>query len=790
MIKTYIKFAWRSIRRHPGFSLLNIGGLTLGIAAAFIILVYAWQELSTDKSIPANNRIYRVATDFFDMGGFAKAQRQLHDRLVEYNDVETATAFDRGYQEIEVETGNTEYREAHYFTADSNFFKVFPRHFIEGSAQQVLRNPDDIVLTEKLARKYFGNQPAFGKIIRIAKERTPYRVSGVVSDMGQKTHLLADFWIPLEPPDEKRLSNWNQANVYNYVKLRPGKDAADLDRVTDDILRQYVYDGSRATQSFEQWKNDPKSVRFMIQPLTDIYLYSNYKFEIAPGGNPTQVYILAIIGFFIVLITAVNYVNLTTARASVRAKEVGIKKTLGANKSSLIRQFLFETCCTGIMAMLLSAVLAQGLVTLFNYLSGTSFISVSLLSGTFLAVLFVFVLLVSLLAGLYPAFYLTAFRPRKILKGDFTIKSNKNFRSSLVVFQFTLAIGLIIATLVVYDQLQFIQKKDKGFDDEGVLLVNNAGALGNKKSVFRQAIDDRSEVISTSFTQRTPGGKSVWMYTYQTPEMTESMTLQTFPADENYISTLGMHLLQGRNFSDEIASDSASVILNEEAVRALQLDNPIGAEVNEGQKVIGVISDFNFQSLHEKIAPAVIAFSSEGYQLAIKIKGVQHLAGFREFLEKEWKKLSADEPIQFSFLDEDFAAFADSERVLSKAVTFFTVLALIIAAIGLFALAMFSIEQKVKEIGIRKVLGAGTVSIVVLLSKDFIKLVLIAAVLAFPLAWWAMNNWLEDFAYRISLNVWVFISGAAIALFIALATISFQAIRAAVANPVKSLRTE
>lgn len=789
MVNINLKFAWRNLRKHSAFSFLNIGGLTLGIATAFVILVHGWQELRTDRHIPAYNRIYRVATDFFNMGGFAKAQWQLHDRLIEYNDIEAATVFNRGYQEIPVESGNVVYREPFYFNADSSYFKVFPARFVEGSAQQVLRSPNEVVLTEKLAHKYFGNEPAVGKILKIGKEKKEYRISGVVANNDHKTHLLADFWMTIEPPED-RTGNWNSSSYYNYVKLQNGKDAGVLKQITEDIRRRYVYKSSQTSQNFEQWSADLKSVRFMIQPLKDIYLYSDYKFEIAPGGNPTQVYILIIIGLFVVLITVVNYINLTTARASVRAKEIGIKKTLGASKSSLVRQFLSETCSAGIIAMIFAAILAQGLVILFNKLSGISFVSGSLLSVQLLAALFVFVLLLSLLAGLYPAFYLTTFRPKKILKGDFTIKSNKNFRSSLVVFQFTLAIGLIISTLVVYDQLQYMQKKDKGFNEEGVLLVNNAGILGDKKTVLKNAIDGRNEVISTSFTQRTPGGKSIWMFTYQTPGMTESMTLQTFPADKDYIPTLGMQVIDGRNFSKDIASDSSAVILNEEAVKALQLKNPTGAEINEGQKVIGVVSDFNFQSLHEKIAPAVISYSSDGGQLAVKIKGVQHVTAFRTFLENEWKKLSAEQPIQYSFLDEDFAAFAEKEKVLSKAVTFFTVLALIIASIGLFALAMFSIEQKVKEIGIRKVLGANVGSIVALLSKEFVKLVIIAAVLAFPLAWWAMSSWLQDFAYRITLNAWLFMLGAAIALAIALLTISFQAIKAAIVNPIKSLRTE
>lgn len=789
MFKIYFKIAWRNLRKYPGFSLLNVGGLALGIAASFVIITYSLQELNTDKNIPGYDRIYRVATDFFNMGGFAKAQPQLQTRLSEYKNIEAATMFDRGYQETNVEVNHTTYKEPNYFTADSNFFKVFPRKFIEGSAQTALHSPDEIVLTEKLAKKYFGNEAVSGKIIKIGKEQKPYRVSGVVADDDHKSHLVVDFWMPLEPSADQK-PNWNSASFYNYIKLRPGSNAKDLERITNDILKRYVYPLSQSSQSFEQWKADPKSIRFFVQPLKDIYLHSNYKFEISPGGNPAQVYVLAIISLFIILIAAVNYVNLTTARASVRAKEVGVKKTLGAEKRSLITQFLVESVCTAVFAMILATILSQLLLILFDQLAGIHFISSSLFTWERLSVLTVSALLLGILAGLYPAFYLTTFSPKKILKADFTTRGNKTFRNSLVIFQFSLAIGLIISTLVVYRQLHFMQTRDKGFDETGVMLINNAGELANHADAFKRDIDSRSEVIATSFAQRTPAGKSIWMYTYQTPVMKESMTLQTFPVDENYIPTLSMHLLQGRNFSKDFPTDSTAAILNEQAVKALELKNPIGAQINQGQKVIGVISDFNFQSLHEKIAPVVLVYSKEGYQLAIRIRGRQNVAGFRSFVENDWKKYSADEPIQYSFLDEDFAALAVKETILSKAIAFFTVLALIIAVIGLFALSLFTIEQKVKEIAIRKLLGSNIGEIVILLSKRFVTLVLISAIIAFPAAWWGMNKWLQGFAYRINIGLWIFVAAALIAVIIAVLTVSSIAIKAATANPVKSLRTE
>jgi putative ABC transport system permease protein len=787
MLRNHLKIALRNLVKYKGFSMLNIFGLTLGIASSFVILMYVWQELTCDRHFADYNRIYRISTDFFDMGGFAKSQKILHDKIVDYKDIEAATAFDRGFQEIPVLVNTTVYRERNYFSVDSNYFKVFTYHFLEGDPQNLMRSPDEIVLSEKLAKKFFGNLSAFGKTVSIGKDKTTYRITGIIANDEHKTHLVADMWMPVS---FKENDSWSSASYYNYVKLKEGSDRSELKKDLDDILLQYAYPFSNSSKPFAQWKDDPASIKFFIQPFKDIYLYSTFKFDISPNGNPTQVYILGIIGIFIILIAVVNYVNLTTARSSIRAKEVGIKKTLGAGRKSLVVQFLCETALVSFVAMLLSIAVAVELVNTFHALTGTQLVNSLFLNWQQPAILLSFVLVIGLLAGLYPAFYLTSFSPKKILKGDLTLKGNKNFRSSLVVFQFTLAIGLIICTLVVQHQLTFMQNKDKGFDETGVLIINNAGALGKNTEAFRQSLAARSQVISTSFSQRTPAGNSVWMYTYQTPQMTEAKTIQTFPADDKFIPTLGIHILQGRNFSKELASDSTAAIINEAAVTALELKKPIGAQINDGQKVIGVISDFNFQSLHEKIAPVVLSYSKEGYELAVKLQGRQHVSDFITFLNSKWKSYSNDEPLQYSFLDENFAALAEKERLLGKAVTFFTVLALLIAAIGLFALTTFTVEQRVKEIGIRKILGANIQSIVALISKDFVSLIIIAALIAFPLAWFAMNKWLQGFAYRIDISWWLFIASATIALLIALMTISVQAIKAAIANPIKSLRIE
>src|SRR6185436_2256434 len=410
MFKNNLKLAFRNLIKYKGFSILNIFGLTLGIASSFVILMYTWQELTCDRHFADYNRIYRVATDFFDMGGFAKSQKILHDKLAEYKDVEVATAFDRGFQAIPVEVNTTVYNEPNYFTVDSNYFKVFSYQFLEGNPQQVMHSKDEIVLSEKLAKKYFGNQPATGKTILIGKEKTTYRVTGVIANNDHKTHLVADMWMSISLKDD---NSWSSAMYYNYVKLREGATESGLRKSLDDILLRYAFPFSKSSKPFEQWKAQPASIKFFIQPFKDIYLYSPFKFDISPNGNPVQVYVLGIIGIFIILIAVVNYVNLTTARSSIRAKEVGIKKTLGAEKKSLIVQFLFETALMSFAAMLFSIGVALGLVNLFHALTGTQLVNTLFLNWQQPVILLCFVFFIALLAGLYPSFYLTSFSPKK-----------------------------------------------------------------------------------------------------------------------------------------------------------------------------------------------------------------------------------------------------------------------------------------------------------------------------------------------------------------------------------------
>ncbi len=790
MLKNHLLLAWRTLAKYPGYTFLNVGGLALGIAASFVLGLYVRQELTYDTSFADHDRIHRVATDFFGMGGFANSQEQLLDVLPQETTViDEATRLSGSSRPVLIFVADARYEEPNVLYADTAFFRVFSYRFVAGSPDAALRSPDGLVLTAPAAARFFGAGDAMGQTVLVGKERVPHRVTGIVEPVPGRTHLRADLWFPLEP--EEPATAWTNVAYYNYVKLRPDATRADLERGLDRLLRRHAYPASEFDGSFEAWRSAPPGVQFFVQPLRDIHLHSDYNFELAPGGSPLQVYALGVVGLFILLIAGVNYVNLTTARATMRAKEIGVKKTMGAAQGELVRQFLTETVLFSLLAAVVAATLAEAMLSVFTYITGERLVGSVLADGRYVLALLGFSVGVGVLAGLYPAFYLAHLRPARILRGGWEIGGNQRLRGSLVVVQFAVAIVLVVGSLVVYQQLAFMQATDKGLAQDGVLFVENVGVLGHQAEVFRQEIDALPQVERTSLANRLPTGAGVWMYTYETPQMEESITIQTFPGDEQYLPTLGMRLVAGRNFSADLASDSSAVILNEAAAAVLGLgSDPVGKVVNDGQEVIGIVSDFNFQSLRTRIEPVVLTFTTEGTKLAVRLHGGQDVAAFLDRMQALWQPLAPDDPIRFSFLDDNFAAMAAQERTLGRAVSFFTLLALVIAAMGLFGLVAFAVQRRTKEIGIRKVLGAGVPSILALLSKDVLRLVAVAFVMAVPLAWIAMSRWLEGFAYRIDLGPGVFVLAGCAALLIVLATVSGHALRAATTDPVKALRYE
>jgi putative ABC transport system permease protein len=786
--------ALRSFRKYPVFSLINLGGLSIGIAASFILLVYSQREMSTDRHFRDPEKIVRIGTDFFHMGGFAKSQPMLRDLLQGYcKDVASATSLDRSYEDLPVRTSRQDraFTGTYPYYIDASFFSVFSYQAAAGTLPSQGLAPGETIISETNALKFFGAQDPIGQTLLVGKENTPYKVVAVLKETFEKSHLDPQMLLPRDPGPSTSPVNWNSANYYNYVKLKEKGSIAGLNAWLERLREKIIYPASGATSPYAQWKEGNTAVTFIIQPLTDIYFHSDLKFELSPGGNLTQVRLLSSISILLILLAIINYVNLVTARSSIRSKEIGVKKTFGASRQQLILQILKESLLFSGLAMLLACGLIQVILFLYQASTGSALTGpIPLIAAHYIG-LMGFSLAVGFLAGLYPSFYLTGFRPIFSLRATTgsPAKKGAGVRNVLVMTQFAIATALVFVSFVVFGQLQYMKNKDKGFRGEGVLLVENSSALQGRAAAFQQLIREQTQVVSTSFCNRTPGGNSIWMYTYRTPSMQQDMTLQTFPVDDQYISTLGMRLTNGRNFDRKLITDTNALILNESAVAALGLFNPIGSTINGSERVIGVVKDFNYASLHEKIGPVVLRYTPLGSALAIKIRG-GHTSDFIDWLNKTAKEFIPDQPLKINFLDDNFARFAEKERLLGKAITFFTVLAILLATLGLIGLTLFTIEKRTKEIGIRKVLGAGQADILGLISGHFIRLAAIASLIALPLSWWLVNRWLENFAYRISVSVWTFFMTESVILLIAFSVIGLLTLRAAATNPVKTLRTE
>jgi putative ABC transport system permease protein len=793
-MNTQLKSILRSFRKYPAFSVINLGGLSIGIAASFILLVYSQRELSCDRHFRDAGQIVRIGTDFYQLGPFAASQPMLRDlSLASCKDVQDATAIDAGDEiPIRTGTGDRAFTGIRPYYIDSSFFNIFPYETISGAIPIQGLAPAEAILSASEARKFFGKEYPVGKTIYVGKDMTPCTVVAVLKETFAKSHLDPQVLLYQAPDLNAGSAVWTSCSKYNYVKLKPQGSIAGLNAWLDRVRERIAYPASHSLKNYAQWKTSGESVSFVVQPLTDIYFHSDLKFDLTPGGNLTQVRLLGAISLLLIALAVINYVNLVTARSSIRAKEIGLKKTFGAPRFNLIGHILRESLLFSTLAMILACGLIQVILLGYSYFTGSALTGpIPFLSANY-AWLILFSLAVGLLAGIYPAFYLTSFRPGVIVRSIAGSGRNRPaLRNILVTLQFAIAIGLLFVSFVVYSQLQYMKNKDKGFRSEGVVVIENAGALKDRLTAFQQLIEQQSQVASASLCNRTPAGNSLTMGAYNKPGTPPNsfIFIQEFPADEKYIATLGIRLADGRNFNRDLLSDTNSLILNESAVSALGLFHPIGTIIDGSQRIIGVVKDFNYASLHEKVGPAILRYTPTGNTLAIRLRG-GHAADFLDWLRRTGKKFLPDTPLNIGFLDDNFGRLAEKERLLGQAITFFTALAILLATLGLIGLTLFTIERRTREIGIRKVLGAGTISILRLMSGNFIRLALIASAIALPIGWWLINRWLDNFAYRVSVSVWTFFATEFLIGLIALAVVGALTFRALLADPVKNLRTE
>lgn len=710
----------------------------------------------------------------------------------------------RLYQEgtFVVKHDQERFKEEHVTFADSNFFKVFSIPLLKGNSKTVLTEPNTVVITETIAKKYFGEQEPVGQTLTLGTKGL-FRVTGVCADVPSNTHFHFNIFGSLA--SVKLRDTWLSSGILTYVVLRPGYSIGQLEAKIPELIKKYVSTEMQQIlgMSLTEFAKKGNSFSFQFQPITDIHLHSNIEAEIEPNSDIKYVYIFSIIAVFILLVACINFMNLSTAGSAGRAKEVGVRKVLGSLQQQLIGQFLSESVLVTFMALVVAVLIVVVALPSFNQLAGKQFTLSAIANGWMIPGMLLTCLLIGLLAGSYPAFFLSAFKPMSVLKGTLQTGARSGWlRNMLVTIQFMVSIVMITGTLVVYQQLHFIQNKKVGFDKDQVLILHDTYTLGNKTSAFKAELANLSQVRNVTLAGYLPAGPSNSATDAFRPDNGEPQSSpyreKNYYVDENYLPTLGIALAQGRNFSRAFPSDSAAVLLNESAVKRFGLKDPVGQQIwavgdgsPTGQRkytVIGVVKDFHFESMHQQIAPLVLFYGGDNYQMALRIR-TDNIPGLVKTLEQTWKA-QTDAPFAYSFLDERFSNMYQSEHRVGQLFGIFAGLTIIISCLGLFGLAMFTAQQRTKEIGVRKVLGASVASVVALLSKDFLKLVAIAIVIASPLAWYAMDRWLQDFAYKIELSWWVFGLAGVLAIGIALLTVSYQSVKAALMNPVKSLRSE
>ena len=805
MFKNYFKVALRNLWKNKAFSALNIIGLATGLAVCLLIVLYVKDELSYDRYNKNADRIYRLDADIYfnnTQATFAVAPDPLAPTLKsEYPVVEEMTRVN--YQsDILIKKDNQNVQDHNCAYADSTFFKVFTVPMVEGDPSTALREPNSIVIDETTAKKYFNLTDVVGKTLFV-DNNTNCKITGVIKDIPQQSHFHFHFIRPRGKDNESWLSN----NTFNYILVRPGVSRAQMQKDVNATVDKYLGRELEAQlhSSLKDLQSKGSHFIYHLMPLTDIHLRSDKSYEMEVNGNINYVYIFSLIAIFILLIACVNFMNLSTARSANRAKEVGIRKVAGSLRSHLIVQFLTESVLLSFFSLLLAILIAVTLLPLFNQLAGKAMSAGTLFSTWLFPVMISLMLVVGLIAGSYPAFYLSSFQPIQVLKG----KVAKGFKSSwlrsgLVVFQFSISIMLIIGTIVIYNQLDYIQSRKIGYNRDQVLVVHNIYNLDKNIKTFRNEMVNIPGVENATAGDLPTGinfDNEGWFRDARL-DATKAAVLTTFYVDEHYVPALGMEIEHGRNFSKDFPSDSTGIIINEAAVKVLGFKDPLretlyrpnfSSNVNikgaVGFHVIGVIKDFNFSSMHQTVGPLVMQLSDNYSSIAARLD-TKNVASVINNIKRKWNNMAPGRPFSYTFMDADFNKIYNAEQRTGTLFITFAIFAIFIACLGLFGLVTYAAEQRTKEIGVRKVLGASVSGLVSMLSKDFAKLVLIAAIIAFPIAWWAMNKWLQSFAYRITISVWVFVIAGVAAIMIALLTVSFQAIKAALANPVKSLRTE
>jgi putative ABC transport system permease protein len=809
MLRNYLKIAIRNLARHKFISFINLFGLTVGLTCCLLITAFIKHELSFDQQHPHPDETYRVTRSFnnpetgalsLNLSTVAPPFGPLLQN--DFREIQSMTRF--------LLNGPTAIRyqdkmltEQQVYFADDQFFNFFKVDMVSGSSSAALAAPYSLLMTDEMALKYFGTTDAVDKTLRVnLGDYFDFKVAGIFKPFASNTHFHPDILLSFPTLNDTLIygaenlrTNWGNNSFFTYIRLPKSTNINQLEAKFPDFLNRHMHEGGAYKTS--QWTS------LALQQLTDIHLRSHTDFEAEENGDIKRVYIFSAIALFILLIACINYMNLSTARSTLRAKEIGIRKVVGAERKEIMFQFLSESILISWIAMILAFLLSWSVLPWLNRTANLKLSMDILLEWRLILPILLVPFIVGILSGLYPSLFMSSFQPIRVLKGFLKVGgSGLSFRQTLVTVQFAISIVLIICTAVVITQMRYMQNKSLGFDRDHVVTLPYVTALNDKYEAFRTELLTNSHIRNAGRSSRIPTGRlldamgaSIHSGDSLAPV---SSDVKYVAADPDFIQTYGVKILSGRGFSRDYSLDTSAFLVNEAAARALGFKNNedlIGKNFGYGGrrgKVIGVFNDFHFESMHQKIVPLVLLIprNANNYgRISLKVSGA-NLASTLSYIEKTWKNFLPETPYQFTFLDENFSRLYAAEEKQRSLFTLFAGLAIFIACLGLFGLSAFAISQRIKEIGIRKVLGADVPTIVTLLSKDFLKLVLIAAIVAFPIAWFAMDKWLQDFAYRTSIHWWIFFLALMIATVVALFTISFQAIRAARRNPVKSLRTE
>lgn len=802
MLKNYFKIAYRSLLKHKGYTFINLIGLAVGMACCLFIAFYVQDELSYDRYHENADRIYRILHADLDTEASGKGNAPTPQDYWVWGNAPVGPALASDFAEIEhivrfthpynmlFEYKDKRFQEDQVLFMDSTVFEVFSWKLLAGNPDKALVAPNSIVLTKSVAEKYFGNANPIGETVRVDNE-TLYTVTGVMEDVPGNTHFTFDVLLSMSTMREwnpRIFEEWGYVDFYTYFTLAEGVDIASLQGKVPAFLQRH---------------GKVKDYTIAFEPMTEAYLHSQASSQPGPTGSLSNVYIFSSIAVFILLLACINFMNLSTARSMERAKEVGVRKVIGAGRSGLIYQFLAESILLSLLAAILALIFVSLAIPAFQTLSGKAFGFEMLFSGNVLLLFFFATLLVGVLAGSYPAWVLSRFRPALVLKGIFSSSSSGiTLRKGLVVFQFSLSMALIAGTAIVFTQLDYLRNKDLGFRQEQVLVVEYGydWMVNQKMEPLKKTLGEHPDVRSVSASRFVPGDFRVSAGTnLQSPagEMKLSI-MHIYEIDNDFIPLYEIEMAAGRAFSPDFPADTASaLILNEAATKLYGYANPadaVGKRFSQWGRegtVVGVVKDFNYQSLHNTVEPLSLRLSPTGAntRLSLHIQS-DNLSETIAELEQLWSQVVPHRPFSYSFLNESFNQQYQADLRFGQVFGVFAGMAIFIACLGLFGLATYTAQKRTKEIGIRKVLGASVTSIVSLLSKDFLKLVLVAALIALPVGWYAMHQWLQDFPYRIDMPLWVFMVSGIVAVVVAFLTISFQAVKAATSNPVNNLRTE